>query len=601
MFTRKAAVLIPVFLILALGLVRPCGAAAPPSAGDSPVKIAILPFAMHTPQNLNYLQSGVREMLTSRLAWQGKVQVIDKAQTEQAAKGAKEISQTEAVRIGNALKADYVLYGSITGMGQSISIDAKMAPLSGSGEPVSFFAQTKSLDDVIPQVNNFAQEINGKVFGKPSEKTQTASAEAEDLATKNPEFLLPGALQSGDKISYLNPNFIEVTADGTTRQSGIWRSQTFNGAIVGMDVGDLDGDGKAEIVTIQPRKLTIYRKEYQGLKVVATFEMTVVDRFVWVAVADPMKDGKSYIYLTNMHYRGTSRQLGDTMKDIPNTGEEVSSLVLTLVGNKVQIVADKIPYFLNTIQLGQRKVLVGQQQGAKDDKAFKGDMYEMQLRGGSLAPAAAISAPSGCNVFNFVKADLKNDHTDQVVILDDSHNMRIATAAGDSMWKGNGIFGATTNTFEARVQDRRYNLVDLFAIPSPMLVTDLNKDGIMELVVNRNTTVGDKFLPDSMKYYDRGEIVSLSWDQLGMVENWKTRELSGQVTALRIGDLDGSGKNQLVVSMVHEKDLLKFSDAKSSIITFDLNVNKAPAKPADAAKAPATPASDNEPAPKKKK
>lgn len=601
MFTRKAAVLIPLFLIFALGLVRPCGAAAPPSAGDSPVKIAILPFAMHTPQNLNYLQSGVREMLTSRLAWQGKVQVIDKAQTEQAAKGAKEISQTEAVRIGNALKADYVLYGSITGMGQSISIDAKMAPLSGNGEPVSFFAQTKSLDDVIPQVNNFAQEINGKVFGKPSEKTQTASSEAEDLATKNPEFLLPGALQAGDRISYINPNFIEVTAEGTTRQSGIWRSQTFNGAIVGMDVGDVDGDGKAEIVTIQPKKLTIYRKEYQGLKVVATFEMSVVDRFVWVAVADPMKEGKSYIYLTNMHYRGTSRQMGDTMKDIPNTGEEVSSLVLTLSGNKVQIVADKIPYFLNTIQLGPRKVLVGQQQGAKDEKAFKGDMYEMQLRGGSLAPAAAISAPQGCNVFNFVKADLKNDHSDQVVVLDDSHNMKISSAAGDTMWKGGGIFGATTNTFEARVQDRRYNLVDLYAIPSPMLVTDLNKDGIMELVVNRNTTSGDKFLPDSMKYYDRGEIVSLSWDQLGMVENWKTRELSGQVTALRIGDLDGSGKNQLVVSMVHEKDLLKFSDAKSSIITFDLNVNKAPAKPADAAKAPATPVSDKEPAPKKKK
>jgi hypothetical protein len=260
-------------------------------------------------------------------------------------------------------------------------------------------------------------------------------------------------------------------------------------------------------------------------------------------------------------------------------------------GGKIQVVADKIPYFLNTIYLGQRgRVLVGQEKADKSEGAFKGDIYEMQLRGNSLAATAAISTPKGCNIFNFAKADIKNDHLEEFVTLDDSHSLTVLSAAGDRIWKANTLFGATTNVFESKVEDRRFNLVDIFAIHSPILITDLNKDGIAEIVLNRNTTTFDKFLPDSMKAYEKGEIVSLSWDQVGMVENWKTREIDGQITALRIGDIDGNGHSQLVLSVVHPKDLLKIWDSKSSIISYDLNVNAAtPGKTAPTAAAGSVP------------
>src|SRR5271157_2877150 len=305
----RAVILFSVFLLLFSGLMAPCKAAQTPAGDASPARVAILPFAMNTPANLNYLQSGIRDMLASRLSWQGKVQVVDKSESGRAAKGAKEISQNEAQRIGAGLKADYVLYGSITSTGQSVSIDAKMVQVSGKTEPVAFYAQTKSLDDIMPQVTLFAQQINQKVFGKPEEKTQTASAEAEALATRNPELLLPGATAAGDKISYLNPNFVEVTAEGSLRQPGMWRSQDLQGGVLGMDIGDVDGDGKAEIVTIQMRKLTVYKKENQGLQTIATFEGSTVDRFAWVSVADVNRDGKAYIFLTNLRTKNSSRPL----------------------------------------------------------------------------------------------------------------------------------------------------------------------------------------------------------------------------------------------------------------------------------------------------
>ncbi len=155
-------------------------------------RVAILPFAMATPASTDYLQSGLRDMLTSRLSQQGKVRVVNKSETDRAARGTKEISQDAALRIGATLKADYVLYGSITSTGQSVSIEAKMVPVSGKTEPISFYVQTKSLDEVVPQVNLFAEQINQKVSGKPEEKAQSVSAEAEELATRNPEFLLSG-------------------------------------------------------------------------------------------------------------------------------------------------------------------------------------------------------------------------------------------------------------------------------------------------------------------------------------------------------------------------------------------------------------------------
>ena len=71
------------------------------------MKVAILPFNMHTPSQLMYLQDGIRDMLTSRLGWEGKVQVLDRSAVDQAVRGTKgDLSAEDAQRIGRALKAD---------------------------------------------------------------------------------------------------------------------------------------------------------------------------------------------------------------------------------------------------------------------------------------------------------------------------------------------------------------------------------------------------------------------------------------------------------------------------------------------------------------
>jgi hypothetical protein len=449
-----------------------------------------------------------------------------------------------------------------------------MAPVSGKTEPVSFYAQTKSLDDVMPQVNLLAQQINQKVFGKPEEKTQSVSAEAEELATRNPELLLLEAATSAgktsadktsaDKTSVVSRKFVKVNPEGPQNQSDFWRSQDLQGAIIGMDVGDVDGDGQDEIVAVQAKRLTVYKKEKESLRAVGTFEGTPVDSFVWVSVAGAHGEDKPYIYLTNLRTGNASSQ-----------GVDVYSYVLTFSGGNVQVVAEGIPYYLNAVHLGQRgKVLVGQKRGHKDQSPFGGGIFEMQLRGNALVPGPEVSTPSGAhmNVFNFAKADIKNDKVDEFIQVDDHFIPHILDASGKQVWIGDGIWGATTNSFEFKIEEHLWRKATYYAIPSPILIADLRHNGTSEIVVNRNTAKSEKYLANSRKYYNLGQIVALSWGKKGLTENWETKELNGQVTSLRIGSLGGKDKNQLVVSVVYAKDVYKLKEARSVIFTYDLNV-----------------------------
>ncbi|MGA2026160.1 MAG: hypothetical protein ABSH17_03705, partial [Syntrophobacteraceae bacterium] len=82
----RAVILFALFLFLFSGLMAPCMAAQSPAGDTATARVAILPFTMNTPANLNYLQGGIRDMLCSRLSSQGKVQVVGKSQTDMALK-----------------------------------------------------------------------------------------------------------------------------------------------------------------------------------------------------------------------------------------------------------------------------------------------------------------------------------------------------------------------------------------------------------------------------------------------------------------------------------------------------------------------------------
>ncbi len=141
--------------------------AAAGSAAEQVQKVAILPFQMNAPEDLNYLKEGIMDMLASRLAWEGKVEVTEKQVVKDGLAGHHgPLNESAARELGSKLGVDYVLFGSLTVFGESVSIDAKMVGLKEDNPPVTVYAQTKGLSEVIPRINDFAQEINNKIFGR---------------------------------------------------------------------------------------------------------------------------------------------------------------------------------------------------------------------------------------------------------------------------------------------------------------------------------------------------------------------------------------------------------------------------------------------------
>lgn len=549
------------------------------SSRNGPVRVAILPFTMHTPPKLNYLQDGIRDMLASRLAWQGKVQVVGRTVVDQALRGKpSDISQAEATRVGKSVRADYVLYGSITALGQAISIDAKMVPLNGSQQAVALYEQSQNLNNLIPKINQFAQEINHKIFSRPVEQVQAAAEQPEQQSANfngNPEQLVPQGMQGGPQTSRLNPNFLQVTPEGSLRQPGLWRSQTFMRPLVGMDVGDLDGDGHQEIVTISYNRLTVSRRVANGLQTLAVYKGSDMDRFLWVTVVDANRNGHADIFLTNLRtHNYVTPQSNDMITD-PYGGSQryVDSMVFRFAHDRLHKICGGLPYFLNGVHLGDRgKVLLGQRKGL--DSAFQPTIYDMQLQGDKLIPTTPENVPSGCNVFNFAEADLNNDQSNEIIQINGSNNLLILSSSGEPLWKSRKIFCATSNSFIGQVRDLRYNDVARYYIPSPILVADLNHDGIPEIILNSIPSDTSRYMPEGSKTYNQSQIVSLSWNQVGMVENWKSQDLDGLVTSVRMGDLTHQGTPQLILGMDMAKDLLKLWQSKSAIITYDLNVLK---------------------------
>ncbi|HSH12657.1 MAG TPA: hypothetical protein VLA15_02875, partial [Desulfurivibrionaceae bacterium] len=129
---RKIAVLAMLFVIIPFIQYNPASA----EEKYARPKVAIMPFELNAAADLAYLQAGVEAMLGSRLGARGGVAVIDR----QAVRKAMEDSgSSDPAVIGPAVGAELVLKGSITGLGNVISLDLRGVRVAGEAADERFF------------------------------------------------------------------------------------------------------------------------------------------------------------------------------------------------------------------------------------------------------------------------------------------------------------------------------------------------------------------------------------------------------------------------------------------------------------------------------
>lgn len=542
-----------IFMIRFICIMLAAGICAAVPAAAQIQKVAVVPFTVYAEKDLTFLQKGIVDMLTSRLSRPGEVAVLGREVTEEALKDVQgPLNPATAIEIGQELGADHVLYGSLTVFGESVSVDAKMIDVSGEREPLSFFTQSPSFGEVIPAVDRFAAQINEKAFGRKAAGAaapapaapEPGPAEERPDVYAHPETLIQGGFgEAGERESVAEAGFTMGRA---------WKSRSFNKFLVSMDLGDVDADGKIETVLATPDQILIYRFENERFLETARIEVPGYRFVVGVDVGDINGNGVEEIFVSALNGQRTGLQ----------------SMVYEYANGSYAPIVEKTPWYFRVVrQEDFGKQLYGQRQELGKTQ-FDAPIYRMAWEGGGYVSRHQVLPGKKANILGFSMGRPTESGEDLAVVYSTVDLLQVLETTGREVWSSSDPFGGSSLYIllpvenPGMMENRRF-------FPMRIRARDLNGDGTEEVIVAQNQEMANRRL-QNRRNYNKTQLYVLSWDGLGLGAVWKTRTLSGHIRDLGIADFDGDGIEELVAVLVIKEGKIMGTDAKCSVIAFDI-------------------------------
>ncbi|MBW1693402.1 MAG: outer membrane protein assembly factor BamA [Deltaproteobacteria bacterium] len=127
------------------------------------IRVVVLPFEIHSMKDLSYIKTEISEVIKSNLKQEGAV-IVDVEITHDLEDGTITNRIDEIRSFGLKKNADYVVWGSLTWIGQKFSLDAKMVESFGQKPPRVFFQEGQGVENLLGIVNQLAKNIGMKLF-----------------------------------------------------------------------------------------------------------------------------------------------------------------------------------------------------------------------------------------------------------------------------------------------------------------------------------------------------------------------------------------------------------------------------------------------------
>jgi TolB-like protein len=539
-FRRLAASVGCIVFIFMLGIICP-------AAGAAPKTVAVLPFAMNSPQDLTFLQNGLFSMLSSRLSDPGKVDVLDRATVDAAmaranAASAAPLTRDQAMAIGEQLGADYILFGSLTHFGESVSLDAAMVDVTGDKPALTFFEQSNSMGDVIPLVNTFAGDINRKVFNRSIANELYARQVPEGPAA-------PGGFQAAGQMPERQGGFVNMQQPGG---KGFAIHLKFEGVITAMATGDLNKDGITRLVAATDDTLMIHQLSGNQLVLEKELEYSSTNRIVSLDIADINGNGFPEIFVTSLTIHRDGLQ----------------SFVVEYNGSEYVTLVDNQPYYYRVVSDAEgTKTLMGQYTGKSP---FEGRISIMQAQGSTYTRQKQIRLPRNTSVLSLAKGPVTSDTADEYVMTNRFGRLVVANDSGTTEWESTDKYGNTAHVWLMPSKEIDMSFRERVYIHPRMQFYDMDEDDKPELLAVQNNEIGGGAL-GRYKRFKNGSIQVLSWNGIALEPMFTTSALQGWISDFAIADLDGDGTDELIVSVVTQTKLaILAKDKASSIISYKL-------------------------------
>jgi len=282
-------------------------------------------------------------------------------------------------------------------------------------------------------------------------------------------------------------------------------------------IGDVDGDGKMELIVGEDNKISIYSFD-EKLQEVWSMKGTPRDKYLSIDVLDVNNNGKAEIFVTCMTgFGATNTDDGAALAGSYNIA--VKSFVIEYDPlERYKKIRDAMHYFFRV----SGKTLLMQEFGA--GRVFKGPVYEGEWRDGNYQPGRRVSLPPEVNIYGFTFVDWQNSGRHQIMTFNDDGYLILYDDQGNGIWKSGNSYGKFIFSFEKRSYAAVTSFVKQYI--RGRLITVKTKRG-EEIIVVSNKPLFTNIPGLGTK---GAEIHSLWWDNGVMDEKVLLTELPGRIT-----------------------------------------------------------------------
>ena len=557
----KKASLVIILLLYALAPVS--------SAAAKEMRLAIYPFSVNSKDDISYIRDGISSLLPSRIAVSGKIAVIDSYIVRRELNQlAPEHPLSADIALGKKLQADYILVGSITKIGSNASLDTRLIEIANPDTITPFFIQSLGLNDMLPQLTTFGENVRKTILGEP-QTIKPALAPPPQAEQPSPE---PAAEQPSNQKEALKEDvpsdeepedaeYPTVVQPRAEKKSPLFESTPFYSiSIPGeslhcVTTGDLDGDGKAELLISSKNRILIYQWVADGLKLRDEIKGGSGDHIVHIDTGDTDRNGRDELFVSSV---------GETTPNFfaPN------SFVLEWKDNTYNKIEKSLQWIYRTYQPpGKRTIILGQTAGQSNP--FANQIYSFSWKNGKLLMRKEFLIPESLNLYSFAQGDINNDGRLEYIafykgLLSFNYQLYIFSSLGRMVWRDQQLkLGGEVNDYYKLMFNN--DMREKEFLPMRILCDDYNKDGRLDIIVARNSTKGN-LITEKLSRYNQGEVLCLHWDGYDLSPNWSSGMMDGYVTDYGVFDLDGDNKQEIYIVSVTESGLLKKGESKLTVI-----------------------------------
>lgn len=538
--------------------------------GEEIKKIAVIPFDVGSTDNLEYVREGIVDVLASRITVSQKAEVVSKKAVLDVLEKYKKknLEEKNVYAIGAQLKADYVIWGAVSKISESITFKGKLMDVSAQKSLFSVNEKIQDESELMPKLGEFAKKINSYLTSEKSKAETVKSAKiptgsAVKEATAAGVQLQSGGRSSGKnegeitetdfiseikkgKTTYtaaVNPSAVKETRSQLTR--GFWISQKYGMAFKGIDIGDVNGDDRNEVVVIDTRNVMIFQRSENDFILMEKINGGEGDNFLAVDVADINGNGINEIFVTNMNR------------------DHLESFVLEYRDGKYQRIAFNLPWLLRVINVRSKPTLIGQD--IKLDQMGKNPpIREIAWKNGEYVSGQDMKIPQGISVYGLAMENLEENRPEKIICLDEEGYIRIyektettltqiesSSETQTPIWKSSNTYGGSQNIISLSKSTGGSAQPTVRSNSSTVrlriLSSGLSKGGKRQFLVVKNTPDRDT---KRMKRFTEGEIYNLEWNGRALVDDWNTKKIKGYVADYQIKDVDNDGKNEIVLAVI---------------------------------------------------